>query len=84
MIDVEGFTYARLVQALKSARGWFRTIERDTGCSRSTLRRMANEPDYDPRISEVNKVAGWFRKNGIPTRHPLAGPRNGQAQRVAS
>lgn len=69
----EGFdSYAELVRAVQASRGWFRTIVKETGCRMATLRRMANDPTYDPQVSEVERVRSWYREHGVPTRYPRA------------
>jgi hypothetical protein len=55
-----------LRNSVRLARGWYKKISADTGCSKTTLSRIAHEPDYDPRLSEVIKIERWLRENGIP------------------
>lgn len=66
-------SYAELVDAVKRSRGWFRRISSQSGCRLVTLRQIANNPAYDPSISEVEKIWAWYREHGVPERHPLAG-----------
>jgi hypothetical protein len=65
-------TFADLVAAVQRSRGWYRRIARESGCRLVTLRRMANEPTYDPPVSEIEKIGGWYRAHGVPDHHPLA------------
>ena len=65
------FALVPLRNAVQRSRGWFRQIVRDTGCRYETLRRMANNLAYEPRLSEAERISAWFMRHGVPSRHPL-------------
>lgn len=64
--------YTMLVDALKRSRGWFRQIAKESGCSPQVMRRLVNDPFYDPKLSQLLLIADWFQKHGVPEAHPLA------------
>lgn len=64
--------YSVLVDALRRSRGWFRQIARESGCSPQVMRRLVNDPFYDPKLSQLLLIAEWFEKHGVPECHPLA------------
>jgi hypothetical protein len=69
-------SYRELVDAVQRSRGWYNRIVQESGCRYQTLRRIANEPAYRPKIDEVERIRNWFRAHGVPTRHPAAAPRD--------
>lgn len=69
-IDSELPRYTDVVLAVQLSRGWHSRITRASGCRRHTLRRIANDPTYDPVVSEVEKIRAWFLEHGIPKVHP--------------
>lgn len=56
--------------AVRSSRGWWSRIAKDSGCRYYTLKRFAEDPLYDPKCSDAAKVHAWFLQNGVKEKGP--------------
>ena len=50
---------------IRLSRGKWARIAQESGCKWNTLQRIANEAEYDPRVSEFARIWAWFEAHGL-------------------